>query len=212
MDRRLCPLLLLAPSREDTTGDPGGVRFEFGSSKLALDGRVPTVRCVLLDESPKLMGGTRSSAATIGAAKASGEETDDGVDERVGPRDNLPVVCHEADTGAAIGIASEGCEEGKVVPEVRDVSGGPDGLIFGRLEVADRVLASEPDVDKDMPAADMDGENADLGTGGGGMSLSRSSGFVREIVEVDSSGIGEQGTGEEDARGVCCDDKTPSSC
>jgi len=52
-------------------------------------------------------GGASSEDATIGAAKARGEEIDDGVDERVGI---FVSACQSVGVGALVGGSGKGCE------------------------------------------------------------------------------------------------------
>lgn len=201
--------------------------LEFGSSRLAVEGRVLTVKCVLLVESPRLIGGTASSDATIGAARASGEETDEGVEERVGALDNLPVDCHDAETGVAIGIASVETPGLKVDEDAADVragtavdddlgSGTPAGIDIGAdipAEVdAGGATAAEVNIGSDTAAIlGVGDEKADSGTGGGNIFVNRSFGFASETADVEASCMGVKGTGDVDAIGVGWEDRPSSS-
>ena len=72
------------PSRAVTSGDVGGVTTNFGSNKLCKDLR--GLIAAILELSSRSINGMGSSGdegATIGAARASGEDTDEGVDDLV---------------------------------------------------------------------------------------------------------------------------------
>lgn len=72
------------PSRAVTSGDVGGVTTNLGSNKLCKDLR--GLIAALLGISSRSINGIGSSGdeeATIGAASASGEDTDEGVDDLV---------------------------------------------------------------------------------------------------------------------------------
>ena len=76
--------------------------WPLGSSKLPADLCVLIVKLPVLGPSLRFIGGGVSSPddATIGAARARGEEIDDGVDERVGILFN---ACQSVGVGATAG-------------------------------------------------------------------------------------------------------------
>lgn len=93
-------------SRGESIGDAGGVIWILGSNRLPADRCVLIVKRLGTCPSFKSIGGGMSSGevdATIGAANASGEDMDDGVDERVGI---LLMACQLKGVGATAGGSS----------------------------------------------------------------------------------------------------------
>lgn len=85
--------------------------WDLGSRRLPADRCVLIVKLTALGPSLRFIGGGKSSAdeATIGAAKASGDEMDDGVDERVGILLN---ACQSVGVGATVGGGGGGAGGG----------------------------------------------------------------------------------------------------
>lgn len=147
---RRCPRRLGTPSFGDSIGDTGGVIWILGSSRLPADRLVLIVSVPVLGPSFKSIGGGVCCCddATMGAANASGDDIEDGVDDLVG---NLLTACQCEGVGA---IA-----EGKVGAGGGSRGIGEGGTAVGVSSVIDERHTAERPIDGDEDAMGVGSED-----------------------------------------------------